>query len=93
MDDNLKVLKPGHEPFDTKSKGIILSISYHYFILWIYGEYSQINLGVCAITPVTPKTINMKVMTEKMPIKTLINVSHINPIGCRPKYLTFAINC
>ena len=70
MDDNLKVLQPGHEPFDTKSRGILLSISYHYFTLWIYGKYSQINLGVCAIIPVAPKTINMKVMTETMPIKS-----------------------
>lgn len=79
MDDNLKVLQPGYGPFDTKSRGSLLSISYHYFILSIYGKYSQINLGVCAIIPVASKTINMKVMTETMPIKILINVAHINP--------------
>lgn len=48
---------------------------------------------MCAIIPVVPKIINMKVTTENLPIKILINVSQINPQGYRPKYLTFSINC
>lgn len=33
MDDNLAVVQAGPQPFDTKSREILLIISSHYFIL------------------------------------------------------------
>lgn len=47
-------------------------------MLLIHGEYSWINLGVYTIKHVTSKTVNMKALAEKLPIKILINISHIN---------------
>lgn len=62
-------------------------------MLLIHGEYSWINLGVYTIKHVASKTVNMKVLAEKIPIKILINISHINLQGYRPKYLIFSIWC